>query len=134
MAAYSVELSDEECWRLLGSRSIGRVAFWTDDGPQIYPLNYVVDSDRIVLRVSAYGPLIINSEHGEVAFEVDEVDGELHTGWSLIAVGTASVLEGDEAHEMSNLRRLQPWAGGSRSAYVAIAPRRLTGRKFGTSD
>jgi uncharacterized protein len=134
MATYAVELPDEECWRRLASRSIGRVAFWTGDGPQIYPVNYVVDSDRIVLRVSAYGPLVINSQHGEVAFEVDELDGELHTGWSLIAVGAASVLEGDEAREMRNLRLLMPWAAGSRSAYVAIAPRRLTGRQFGTSD
>jgi uncharacterized protein len=134
MAAYSHELSDEECWGQLGSRSIGRVAFWTGDGPLIYPVNYVVDSDRIVLRVSAYGPLVINAQHGEVAFEVDELDADLHTGWSLIAVGPVSVLEADEAREMTNLRLLKPWAAGSRSAYVAIAPRRLTGRRFGTSD
>nr|WP_246391008.1 pyridoxamine 5'-phosphate oxidase family protein [Nocardioides soli] len=115
----------------LGSHSVGRVIFCADDGPQIYPVNFAVDDGTIVFRTSAYGPLTSLVHHNEVAFEVDEFDREHHHGWSVIAHGRARALEGDEAHEQTTLRMLEPWAAGSRTLHIRVTPRQLTGRQFG---
>lgn len=131
MAKHPVELSTDECLKRLGSHSIGRVVFCTDEGPQIYPVNFAIDDGGIVFRVSAYGPLASLAQQNEVAFEVDELDREHHHGWSVIAHGQAHALEGDEAHQLRTLRMLEPWAAGSRTLHIRVTPRQLTGRQFG---
>ncbi|MBB3043432.1 MULTISPECIES: pyridoxamine 5'-phosphate oxidase family protein [Actinomycetes] len=131
MAEHPVELSTDQCLERLGSHSVGRVIFCADDGPQIYPVNFAVDDGTIVFRTSAYGPLTSLVHHNEVAFEVDEFDREHHHGWSVIAHGRARALEGDEAHEQTTLRMLEPWAAGSRTLHIRVTPRQLTGRQFG---
>jgi nitroimidazol reductase NimA-like FMN-containing flavoprotein (pyridoxamine 5'-phosphate oxidase superfamily) len=132
MAVYPVDLTDEECLARLRSHSVGRIAFCVDGGPQIYPVNFVMADGAIVFRTSPYGPMADQSHHGEVAFEVDELDRELREGWSVLAVGPAETLEADETLEMTSLRLLEPWAAGSRSLFVRIRPHQLTGRQFGS--
>jgi nitroimidazol reductase NimA-like FMN-containing flavoprotein (pyridoxamine 5'-phosphate oxidase superfamily) len=132
MAVYPVDLSDEECLARLRSHPVGRIAFCSEAGPQIYPVNYALSDDAIVFRTSPYGPMAGQSHHGDVAFEVDELDRELHEGWSVLVVGPAETLEADETLEMTSLRLLEPWAAGSRSLFVRITPHQLSGRQFGS--
>lgn len=131
MADHPRELSTEECLGRLGSHSVGRLVFWADGAPQIYPVNFAIDDGSIVFRTSAYGPLAAQVHHNEVAFEVDELDHEHHQGWSVIAHGHAETLDADETHDLTSLHMLEPWAAGSRTLHVRITPRQLTGRQFG---
>ncbi len=57
MAEHPRESSTEECLKRLGSHSVGRVVFYADGIPQIYPVNFAVDSGSIVFRTTAYGLL-----------------------------------------------------------------------------
>ena len=129
MTSSPRELSVEDCLERLASQSVGRVAFCAADGPQIYPVNFVMDEGTIVFRTAAYGPLATHAHDGEVAFEVDELDRDLHQGWSVVAVGSARMLGSDETLEFATLHRLEPWVEGSRSLHVRVTPRRLTGRQ-----
>jgi uncharacterized protein len=36
-------LSSEQCWEQLRQVSVGRLAVWAEDHPDIFPLNYAVD-------------------------------------------------------------------------------------------
>ena len=50
-----VELSRDECLELLGAVSVGRIAYATDDGPRVLPVNYVLEGDSVVFRTVSDG-------------------------------------------------------------------------------
>ena len=130
----SIELSRAECLQLLGQKSVGRVAFQTADGLRIFPVNYVVDDDRIVFRTLPYGVIARSIRVADVAFEVDDLDEELHSGWSVLAVGSCQRIE--DPSEVASLRQSepqQPWVDGTRELYFAIRWKGLSGRRVGDS-
>jgi hypothetical protein len=43
-----VDLSRDECLELLGAMSVGRIAYTTDDGPRVLPVNYVLEGESVV--------------------------------------------------------------------------------------
>ena len=44
------ELSESACWALLRTTTVGRLAVWVDDHPDIFPLNYAVDHGTLAFR------------------------------------------------------------------------------------
>jgi uncharacterized protein len=124
------ELDVRTCRELLEQGELGRVAICTDDGPRIVPVNYVVDGASLVFRTSPYGLLGRHSWRGRVAFEVDEVDRETRSGWSVVATGHAAPVEDlDELGVLRAFRDPEPWAPGLRRLYVRLAWDHLTGRR-----
>ncbi|MCD0484505.1 pyridoxamine 5'-phosphate oxidase family protein [Streptacidiphilus sp. ASG 303] len=122
------ELGAEECRTRLDSRGVGRVAFTTDLGISVLPVNYAVDGDRIVYRTAA-GAAPAAAIGQEVAFEVDQVDDALSQGWSVLATGRAErVTDPDELRALASRAAPRPWAGGDRDLWIRIAVTRLTGR------
>src|SRR4051812_28466035 len=62
-----------QCWDLLQTGRVGRIAFTDRALPAIRPLNYVTVGNRIMLRVA--GDDLGRRLDGQVvAFEVDDVD------------------------------------------------------------
>jgi hypothetical protein len=63
-----------------------------------------------------------------VAFEVDDIDEFVETGWSVLVVGTACGVDdpGDIPRSLGD--RPAPWAPGTRNLYVRIQPETVTGR------
>ncbi|MET1064447.1 MAG: pyridoxamine 5'-phosphate oxidase family protein, partial [Arthrobacter sp.] len=45
-------LDNHESWRLLRGVSVGRLAVWVDDHPDIFPINYKVDHGTLVFRTA----------------------------------------------------------------------------------
>ena len=129
----SVELSRAECVDLLKQRTLGRVAFQTPDGIRVFPVNYVVHDDRIVFRTLPYGVIARSIRTADVAFEVDDVDEELRSGWSVLAVGRCQRLEEPERSSVRQAHAPQPWVEGTRELYFAIRWRGLSGRRVGQS-
>ena len=122
-------LDAQECRDLLGSRSVGRVAFTERALPAIRPVNYAMHGNHIVLRTRADG-LAARLDGQVVAFEIDDVDTDSRTGWSVVVTGTARVLR-----EPSELLRLdatpvESWAGPERATAVLITPGQITGRRI----
>jgi len=87
------ELSRDECVRLLGDKSVGRIAFCGPDGPRVYPVNYAWRDGSVIFRTAAYNSLAATLRDAAAAFEVDDIDEFLESGWSVLAVGRARAVE-----------------------------------------
>ena len=122
------ELDQGECLQVLAQHKIGRLALCTTQGPRVFPVNYVVDDTSLVFRTSPYGAIAREAEADtETAFEVDHVDEETRTGWSVLVVGKLEVI--DDPHDLLSLQNNpQPWAGGSRTLYLRLRWRLISGR------
>lgn len=129
------DLSPKECRHLLSTHGVGRVAVSTPDGrPAVVPVNYEVVDDAIVFR-TAPDSVPAAAVGTEVAFEVDHVDEAMSQGWSVLAVGPASVVtEPDAVRGLAQRAHTEPWAGGAREMWVSILPTRLTGRRITPAD
>ena len=123
-------LEPDECLRLLSSARVGRLGFTAPTGPQVLPVNYTLLDGAVVLRTDLYSTIADGTRGTVVAFEVDELDDRLQSGWSVLAVGEAHHVE-DHAEMADLVRRAgEPWAPGSRPLVARIVPSRVTGRRF----
>lgn len=135
-AAYHPELLDlgaEECWQLLGTHGVGRVAVTTHEGPAILPVNYLVSGREVAFRTQPESApaLVARAAPGEVAFEADHIDDAFSQGWSVLLVGPArTVTEADAVSALEEHAYTTPWAGGDRDLWVAIAPTHVSGRRI----
>jgi len=124
-----VELSEAECWELLEANRAGRVAVSVGTTPDIFPVNYVVRDGEIMIRTEAGTKLAAATMMTSVAFEIDQFDEEAHKGWSVVVKG-----RGREPSTMDELVALdelgvEPWVDASKSRWLAISPREITGRR-----
>ena len=124
------ELTRSECFELLSREHLGRVAVVDDQGPVIFPVNFVLDRHMVVFRTDEGTKLDAAARGARVAFEVDGTDEAAHTGWSVLVRGEA--IEVTDRAELARLRRLPlgPWAPGAKTHYVRILPAVLTGRRI----
>lgn len=120
-------LSDAECWDLLRSHTVGRVAWSGIEGVSIVPVNFVVDADAVVLRTTPYSLMARDCGNREVAFEVDDLDHEAHLGWSVLVRGRCH-------REERATEGPRPWVTGARVLGLRITPRAVTGRRIVSSD
>jgi nitroimidazol reductase NimA-like FMN-containing flavoprotein (pyridoxamine 5'-phosphate oxidase superfamily) len=124
------EIDEPGCWKLLGSRSVGRLAVAVGTHPDIFPVNYATHRGRIVIHTEAGTKLAAAVLMGSVAFEVDEIDAYAQAGWSVVVSGSAREPDTlEEELEMEALG-LMPWADVPKSRFIIITPERVTGRRL----
>ncbi len=126
------DLSNEECFELLAQETVGRIAFVDDDGPAVVPVNYALAGEDIVLRVEQRSLLRAALQAG-VAFEVDHVEPDAESGWSVLVRGVGDEVEIERVPDL--LRRMdgnmpRPWAEGVHNVWVRISARKVTGRRL----
>jgi nitroimidazol reductase NimA-like FMN-containing flavoprotein (pyridoxamine 5'-phosphate oxidase superfamily) len=124
-------ITETECWQLLDTTTVGRLAFMADDGTVILPVNFLVHEERIYVRTEP-GSTIASLADGneDVAFEIDYHDDLNQSGWSVLVKGSGAIaetLEGERA--LASTGRLGPWAPGNRSLIIEVTPRSLSGRR-----
>ena len=121
------ELAPQECWDLIASGGVGRVAATTDEGLVVLPMNFTVDAHSILIRTSSQGVLARLDDATENAFQVDRVDEAVSEGWSVLLVG--GIQRVDELPSSGEIDGPQPWAG-SGDLLLRLRPRRVTGRRI----
>ena len=87
------ELTKSECFELLSGERLGRVAVVDDQGPIVFPVNFVLDRHMVVFRTDEGTKLDAATRGSRVAFEVDGTDEAARTGWSLVVRGEATEVE-----------------------------------------
>lgn len=128
------ELQPWECWAKMEPGGVGRVALSTPEGPRILPVNYRVLDGTVLYRTTARSAAA-TAVGEQVAFEVDQLDEALSTGWSVLITGPAhQVTEADAVEWFGRHADPQPWAGGQRDTWVRIRPSRITGRIIRTVE
>jgi len=127
-----VELDEHQCWELLRSQEVGRLAVAIANHPDIFPVNFVVDHASVVFR-TAEGTKLAAAVLGEsVAFEIDgEAGGE---AWSVVIKGQAVEIE--KMYELFDAVELPlyPRHAAPQHRYVRILPEMVTGRRFRVMD
>jgi nitroimidazol reductase NimA-like FMN-containing flavoprotein (pyridoxamine 5'-phosphate oxidase superfamily) len=126
------ELERSECFRLLATGTVGRVAFTVGALPAVQPVVYHLDGEEIVFRTQNGSKLAAATRHAVVGFEVDDIDLQTHTGWSVLGVG--------EAYEVVDPARLaaladtpiDPWVRGHDAHTIAVPLQLVTGRRLTT--
>jgi hypothetical protein len=118
-----------ECLELLGSGSVGRMAYIARAGvPDIAVVNYAYDGRDVLIRTGP-GPKLQAAERGDnVVLEVDLLDPVGGSGRSVLVHGVASRLTAAAA--AAGLQPA-PWAPGPRRHVIRIRPGRITGRVLG---
>jgi uncharacterized protein len=119
------QLSKDECLQLLGKKQVGRVAYNDTDGPVVMPVNFAVQDDMVLFRVAPYSQLADRLRDGPASFQVDEVDEEARTGWSVLVRGHAARVHSWELPEPDS--RPYPWAEGGRNLHVRLSPHHISG-------
>ena len=84
-----VHLSPSESWALVREAVVGRLAVVTGGGPDIFPVNHVVDHGTVVFRTARGTKLSAALENPAVAFEVDGYDAVNGDAWSVVVKGRA---------------------------------------------
>jgi nitroimidazol reductase NimA-like FMN-containing flavoprotein (pyridoxamine 5'-phosphate oxidase superfamily) len=126
-------LDREACLDLIRGGGIGRVAFDDGEGPTVIPVNFAMDGDAVVFRTSLEGRLnqsLATAMTGaaiRIAFEVDKIDLEKQSGWSVLLRGGGQLLPD---HERPPQPTVVPWVGGDRPVYIRLDPIEVTGRRL----
>ena len=121
-------LSEDECWSLLSSVSLGRLVTIMGGRPEIFPVNFVTQRRTVLFR-TAQGTKLYSAVMSDlVAFEAD--DHTAAEGWSVIIKGRAhllsaneDILDAEEATLLSLPATLKPH-------YVRVVAFEITGRRF----
>jgi nitroimidazol reductase NimA-like FMN-containing flavoprotein (pyridoxamine 5'-phosphate oxidase superfamily) len=126
------ELSPEECWRLVATQPVGRVAVIVGHYPVVFPVNFAVD-DKTILYRTGVGTKLHSIHRSNVTFEVDAIDPVHHTGWSVMIKGVAQELS--RARDRAAVSRAEfggatPWAPGDRAHLIRIIADQITGRRI----
>ncbi|MGH1551660.1 pyridoxamine 5'-phosphate oxidase family protein [Streptomyces sp. L7] len=125
-----VELSRDEALKLLGTVQLGRVAFTDQALPTIRPVNHLMDEGDIIVRThggSAPSGRALVSE--VVAYEADEIDPTVRTGWSVVITGIATRVA--DAGELARYQRLlMPWINAEMGQVVRIRPEIVSGYRL----
>jgi nitroimidazol reductase NimA-like FMN-containing flavoprotein (pyridoxamine 5'-phosphate oxidase superfamily) len=121
------ELQEKECRELLTTTTVGRVGFVAEERVHIFPVNYAVSGDDLVMHTSSEGILRrVGDADSSVAFEIDYHDDLAGTGWSVLMHGHISTASGEDAPATAGRA---PWAGDERVLPLRFRIESISGRR-----
>ncbi len=92
-SSHIEEISATDSIELLRTEQVGRVGVTVRGRPEIFPVSYSLDASNSILFRTGVGTKSMAAVNHEVVFEVDRVDAEMGTGWSVIVHGVAQHTE-----------------------------------------
>jgi uncharacterized protein len=128
-----VDLPRAECLGLLAAGGFGRLAVDSGHGPPLLrPVNYLFDepSQAVVFRTAKGSKFQKLLASRKASFEIDGIDAETRTGWSVIITGVT-----EEVTNAADVRRLESrcsesWAPGAKPHWVRIRAWTVSGRRI----
>jgi nitroimidazol reductase NimA-like FMN-containing flavoprotein (pyridoxamine 5'-phosphate oxidase superfamily) len=130
-ASTSIEyLAPDECWRLLASTPVGRIGVLADSAPEIYPVNHAVDGRTLVFRTAPGTKLRSLLRTPLVCFEVDGIDADAATGWSVLVKGRAAQIVAPDEIRAAQQLQLLFWPLGQTAHWIRVVPDQVTGRRI----
>ena len=121
-------LSEDECWSLLSTVSLGRLVTIVGGQSEIFPVNFVTQRQTVLFRTAQGTKLFSAVMNERVAFEAD--DHTVAEGWSVIVKGTAHVLSANADVLDAQEAPLLPWIATLKPLYVRVIAMEITGRRF----
>ena len=123
-------LTDDECWELLATSEVGRLAVAPAGRPDIFPINYTVVDRTVVFRTAEGSKLTSVVVNQSVAFEIDGYSADSNEAWSVVVTGSARVVNSDDVAAAMESLPLFPWNTAPKYHFVELNPQHITGRRF----
>lgn len=124
----TVELDPSECWRLLESSDLGRVAIRNGEDIDIFPINFLVHDGTIYFRSAPGNKLIDLTMEPRVSFESDGIADR--NRWSVVVKGVARRLSSEAEIRESRVLTLESFSPTDKWNYVRIEVAQISGRRF----
>lgn len=125
------ELDPDESLRLLGSVEVARIALCHDGEPDVFPVNHLVHGGAVVFRSASGTKLGAAAGDATVAVQADHYARGDHTGWSVIAYGTAHIVTDQARLNELHALNFEPWAAPDRlDFWIEVVPQRISGRRI----
>ncbi|MEO5724659.1 MAG: pyridoxamine 5'-phosphate oxidase family protein [Ilumatobacteraceae bacterium] len=127
MGAESYELATWESMDLLQERSVGRLCVIEQGYPLAVPINYRFSDAgggvRVVVRTAAH--TMVGRYEGPASLEVDDIEIDAGTAWSVIARGMLRRVSG--THDLPDP---DPLVTEGRHLWVTLDVSAVSGRRF----
>lgn len=123
-------LDEDACWLLLSRRTVGRLAVAIKGQPDVFPVNYRVDGETIVIQTNPGLKLAAATLGAGVAFEVDDLNEMAQLGCSVVVRGSAYEIEDLDELLAAQTLLVSPWDDDGKTRYVRILPTEVNGRRF----
>ena len=124
------EFDEQECRRLLGTAVIGRLGFTEGALPAIQPVHFALLGDNVLIPTRPGSKVAAAAAGTVVAFEVDDFDVTLRTGWSVTAIGPSRLVTDPDDLAGLDALGLTPWASTDQPCCIAIRPGIWRGRRL----
>ena len=123
-----------DCFGLLESVPLGRIAFVERGEVAIFPVKFLVDGQDVAFRAAA-GTKLSAAEVGQyIGFEADSFDAVTGAGWSVVVNGLAEVIDDEAEGARLDALGLPPWGGDAATrVWVRIRPTSITGRRIASA-
>ena len=121
-------LSKQDAVALLSTIPVGRVVFTVGALPAIVPVAFAVHDGAVVMRTSAESRLA-RQPGGVLAFEIDDIDAETRTGWSVVVMGVATVVADPEQRAAID-GLVKMFAPGRKDVCIRLPLTVVTGRRI----
>jgi len=94
MTAHDDALSERECWELLATASVGRLALSVRALPVILPVQYYLDGRRLAVCLGHRALPERALDETVIAFAADAIDPVTRSGWSVQVQGRSVIPRG----------------------------------------
>ncbi len=124
MTAHQDALSEQECWELLATASVGQLALSVRALPVIMPVQYYLDGRSLAVCLGHHGLPERALDETIIAFAADSIDPVTRSGWSVQIQGRSVI---------PRRRRIDTDCGSSAEAQaqvVTIEPGMISGRRM----
>jgi hypothetical protein len=123
-----LELSEAECWELVATSPVGRIAWCEAGGPVVLPVNIGVDEGDIYVRTKPHTSLAAHVHEQEISIQVDDFEPFNQSGWSVLVRGRGEFVAYDLREPGSS--EPDPWPEGARPLLIRLVPAVVTGRRL----
>lgn len=124
-------LTAEECWDLVSSSPVGRVAFVDAGEPLVFPVTHGVWCKEIVFRSHTGTKLGAAEMARALAFEVDGWEPDRRRGWSVLVRGVGATVFEDEILTELEALGIEPWLDAAADGtWVRIRADEISGRRI----
>ncbi len=121
MTAHHDALSERECWELLATASVGRLALSVRALPLIVPVQYYLDGRRLAVCLGHHELPERALDETVIAFAADSIDPVTRSGWSVQVQGRSVIPRG---------LRIGTDCGWPAAQVVEIEPARISGHRM----
>ena len=124
-------LSRADAIALLRTRAMGRLVYTNQALPAVMPVNFALRDGGIWLWTGSAAALGRPLDQAVVAFQVDELDLEACSGWSVTVTGMAHLVTDDATLDRARAEGPAPWTPDTGGHLIRIPLTLVTGRMLG---